>query len=574
MIEVAVCPPVLADFARPRDFTGANTDSSGSVATTGEPTPFDLLRAINGVPQGERDDQMWRIACSFRHANTDRDLAIQLISEAALKCDPPFPVAKAVAKIHRAYSRYQGGNSESEKPTEAKPMRTASEVLAEHRKRISKPVIWRAIFLAATFNMLLGRPFAGKSSFAAALTLAIHKGNIFLGRECTGSRVGYFALERSGIGVAELFDKWGVADEILYENDIPLAEAVERIEKLITEHHLQFVVIDHLQHAARIQKGNDYADVSNALKPFQEMAARTGACVLALHHQRKPQMGDKSESDEIEALGSEAYRASTDTLLECTRSQGFYYVRGETRGLGNLAKTRVLINFETGEVEMGDVRQEELDAARAAIAQYLTEHPGSHEKDIRNAVRGRGCNARVLTEVLRDTSKFRRDGEGGRKEPYRYFLVLDPYIQATKQEPENGSQVRENKGDLSVQNKNQQRRLNLVPKPFQPPVLVPACSGTPEQTKPQQIQAVSAQNGVPVLTHTQDTPLEQPKQSKQPEQPLPDPGLIRMEMPALPDQCPCGHPRFDHDHEFKCAHCDCTALRRLALDSSDEGEVI
>jgi hypothetical protein len=52
-------------------------------------------------------------------------------------------------------------------------------------------------------------------------------------------------------------------------------------------------------------------------------------------------------------------------------------------------------------------------------------------------------------------------------------------------------------------------------------------------------------------------------------------GLIRMELPKLPDICPCGHPRREHDHEFKCAHCRCTALRRLALGQpDDEGKVI
>jgi hypothetical protein len=51
--------------------------------------------------------------------------------------------------------------------------------------------------------------------------------------------------------------------------------------------------------------------------------------------------------------------------------------------------------------------------------------------------------------------------------------------------------------------------------------------------------------------------------------------LIRMELPKLPDICPCGHPRREHDHEFNCAHCHCTALRRLALGgSNDDGEVL
>ena len=172
------------------------------------------------------------------------------------------------------------------------------------------------------------------------------------------------------MGVAELFEKWGIADEVRYEGEIPVADAPTFIEHRIREHELQFVVVDHLQHAARIEKGNDYANVSNALAPFQRIAAETGCCILVLHHQRKPQPTDdqSDSSDEIEALGSDAYRAASETLLECSKWRDVYFIRGQTRGLNDLAKTRVLIDFETGEVEMGDVRQEELKSAAKAIA--------------------------------------------------------------------------------------------------------------------------------------------------------------------------------------------------------------
>jgi hypothetical protein len=54
-----------------------------------------------------------------------------------------------------------------------------------------------------------------------------------------------------------------------------------------------------------------------------------------------------------------------------------------------------------------------------------------------------------------------------------------------------------------------------------------------------------------------------------------DAPLLRMEMPKLPDVCPCGHPRREHDQDFKCPHCHCTALKRLALKGSGtDGEVL
>jgi hypothetical protein len=120
-IQVAPCPPILADFARRRD---AIADTSAGESTTNELTGFDLLRALAGVPEGERDDQIFRVACSFRGSNMKRELAIQLVSEAALKCDPPFSVARAIAKVHQAYSRYPAGNAKVEEgDEEPRPLR-------------------------------------------------------------------------------------------------------------------------------------------------------------------------------------------------------------------------------------------------------------------------------------------------------------------------------------------------------------------------------------------------------------------------------------------------------------------
>jgi hypothetical protein len=414
----------------------------------------------------------------------------------------------------------------------SREMPTAASFLSDHRKRVSKPEIVERMLLAGTFNMMLGRPFGGKSSEAAALTLKIHRGGVWLGRKCTKAKVGYFALERSGVGVAELFERWGIAQEVRYEGEIPVADAPAFIERRIREYGLQFVVVDHLQHAARITEGNDYANVSNALAPFQRIAAETGCCILVLHHQRKPQPTDNQSdsSGEIEALGSDAYRAASETLLECSKWRDSYFVRGQTRGLTDLPKARVVIDFETGDVEMGDVREEELDAAAMAIAAHLVTRPGRTEKEIRQAVRGH--SARNMTDALRDDKKFRREGDGGRKDPYRYFVlpVPDPLSIQSEQEPEKGTQPLENKGEVLVPNKNDNQPQDSA---SHPPQNASSCSSlftSPGTDKSLDISSAYGPNSVVVLD-TQMPPqgtgqqnnqnrLEQSEQSK-----LEGPGL-------------------------------------------------
>jgi hypothetical protein len=78
-------------------------ENNGSEALTG----FDLLRALNGVREGERNDQIFRAACSFRGTNTVRKVAIQACLEAAAKCVPPFSSDETRKIVMRAYTRYR-----------------------------------------------------------------------------------------------------------------------------------------------------------------------------------------------------------------------------------------------------------------------------------------------------------------------------------------------------------------------------------------------------------------------------------------------------------------------------------
>src|SRR5262249_15110124 len=57
----------------------------------GNKSRFDTSTVWEGIPEGQRDDQLFRYACKMRQADTPRDLAERLIGEAAARCKPPFP---------------------------------------------------------------------------------------------------------------------------------------------------------------------------------------------------------------------------------------------------------------------------------------------------------------------------------------------------------------------------------------------------------------------------------------------------------------------------------------------------
>lgn len=68
--------------------------------------PLDVAAALAGVPEGERDTMLWRLACRARHFGLPIDWTKRLLAEAAGNCSPAFDEAIALEKADRAYASY------------------------------------------------------------------------------------------------------------------------------------------------------------------------------------------------------------------------------------------------------------------------------------------------------------------------------------------------------------------------------------------------------------------------------------------------------------------------------------
>jgi hypothetical protein len=79
--------------------------------------PESTSSVLGGVPQGQRDDALFRYACRLRGKNLTYDEAKRLVLEAASNCTPPFPEADAVKKLDQAF-RYPP-NVEAAQPPSA-----------------------------------------------------------------------------------------------------------------------------------------------------------------------------------------------------------------------------------------------------------------------------------------------------------------------------------------------------------------------------------------------------------------------------------------------------------------------
>lgn len=69
-------------------------------------SPLDSEQILEGIPQGERDEKLFRYACSLRSQGRDKAEAKILLAEAAKRAKPPFPVDLAVGKVDAAWAKY------------------------------------------------------------------------------------------------------------------------------------------------------------------------------------------------------------------------------------------------------------------------------------------------------------------------------------------------------------------------------------------------------------------------------------------------------------------------------------
>lgn len=69
--------------------------------------PLDLEQILRGIPEGQRDDTIWRYACKLRGDDVPRDYAEMLVRQAARSCRPPFNETAAAEKVQRAYREFQ-----------------------------------------------------------------------------------------------------------------------------------------------------------------------------------------------------------------------------------------------------------------------------------------------------------------------------------------------------------------------------------------------------------------------------------------------------------------------------------
>jgi len=71
------------------------------------PPRLSVEQILAGVPEGQRDDALFRLAAKLRGADVPRSVTEELVLRAAANCSPPYPPNDAMKKVEGAYARYR-----------------------------------------------------------------------------------------------------------------------------------------------------------------------------------------------------------------------------------------------------------------------------------------------------------------------------------------------------------------------------------------------------------------------------------------------------------------------------------
>ncbi|MEW6265655.1 MAG: primase C-terminal domain-containing protein [Thermodesulfobacteriota bacterium] len=115
---------IIADWKLEPGSSPKFAEKGGDVNVRGI-NPADVLK---GVPEGQRDETLFKYACRLRAQGRAREEATVLILEAARNCQPPFPEAEALAKIESAW-KYPGGQTEGGQEESQEKVKAAVELV-------------------------------------------------------------------------------------------------------------------------------------------------------------------------------------------------------------------------------------------------------------------------------------------------------------------------------------------------------------------------------------------------------------------------------------------------------------
>ena len=389
----------------PEEYTLETTDDidvefvMNSVIASRAVTKTEPLKVPEVIPEGHRDELMFKLACRFQHMGmSDEAMLAALQAENEVRCKPPLSEKEIRQKVKQAQKYAKGeavsinGDAVAERKTYGKTGRKIEESVTEHdlkmpslndfeeRRKdwlvlgyipkgavtllcsdggIGKTTLWCDTLAAFT----TGRSTIFDKASELPFQTGICREVMYFSKEDPTEEVLKKKLRLAGADQAKI-RCFGLDDPRL--NKIWYGSLL--LEKLVEKYRPDIVVFDTLQ--AFLPEGVDMAkrkDMRDALNPLNALGAQYGTAFLMVMHTNKSANSGRqrmADSSDIWDLGRSAFMAGR------TKEDGICYLSHEKSNYGRLQKTILFSVTDTGIEFKGTSKKKDKDymAEGAAVA--------------------------------------------------------------------------------------------------------------------------------------------------------------------------------------------------------------
>lgn len=269
--------------------------------------PSWVLKALEGVEEGERDVTATRLAGYFHSKGLPKEVALSILLDWAKKCSPPFP-EKEVTKCVNSVWKYPGGEERVSFPT------VSLRELLSHPMPEQQWLIENILPEEGVLAMV-GEQGVGKTWLALHLACSVAGGKPFMERFGTnGGGTVLIVDEENGEKrlqrrLRRLVEQENLPIHIASMLGLNLSrkEWRETLEAKVAELCPKLIIFDSL---IRIHRGdeNKSQDISGVFGVLSELRKRYGTAIAFTHHMRKAGMFKHQN------VLSQRVRGSTDIL--------------------------------------------------------------------------------------------------------------------------------------------------------------------------------------------------------------------------------------------------------------------
>ena len=309
-----------------------------------------------GIPAGERNGTVFKIAKDFQENNFSEDDAIKYIVRALNQNETigfDFTDDEVEAAIRSAYSS---------EPTNG-PRQPFKLMPLTELYKISTKMEWAVERLMSKGGISLwsAPPKLGKSWLARQLITDLLCKRPFLDRKTLFGEVHYYAIEEQAEVVKKSFKKLGLPEQVplyIHVGDIFSDDALTDFKKILMDRKPVLAVIDTLFDFLDVESENNYKEVKVQLRRLREIARSSGTHILCIHHANKSNMQGVSGSNRT-VLGSAAIAGGVDAIVVLEMSGQDRIITATGRMVRPITLRKLDWNRETWTYSLGEAVEPE-----------------------------------------------------------------------------------------------------------------------------------------------------------------------------------------------------------------------